>query len=86
MEMLLNFQDMVRTSLITPQNTTHTLISGPFLKKIVVDPYPPVKEKAMDALLIFMSKFTYQSVVPPKYALQPSNTASTSPPHHYLYI
>jgi hypothetical protein len=26
-----------------------------------------VKEKAMDALLIFMSKFNYQSVVPPKF-------------------
>eukprot|EP00026_Physarum_polycephalum_P002035 Phypoly_transcript_02039.p1 GENE.Phypoly_transcript_02039~~Phypoly_transcript_02039.p1 ORF type:complete len:934 (+),score=230.55 Phypoly_transcript_02039:97-2898(+) len=42
----------------------------PFLKKIVVDPYPPVKEKAMDALLIFMSKFNYQSVVPPNFGAE----------------
>ena len=48
-------------------HSNFTFFVVPFLKKIVVDPYPPVKEKAMDVLLIFMSKFNYQSVVPPKY-------------------
>lgn len=67
--MLLSFLDMV--SIGATLTTLHTqpfiIFLVPFLKKIVVDPYPPVKEKAMDALLIFMSKFNYQSVVPPKY-------------------
>jgi len=35
----------------------------PYLKRIVVDPYPPVKEKAMDALLVFISKVNFTSMV-----------------------